>query len=204
MLVTCQVCTANVSDQAVGCPKCSSEKSAFLGPETDCYECGAPVRAAYQTCSECGAPQSKSPLSEPGSFGIELRNLQGDAGYKEADDSSFANDGMGTMSKQRGGPLTRVVRGRKISAKFGLKKPNRWSDPDEMTYLPTVVSGAAGGLAALGLNLGAMGPALGYLAGMALAQTLYSAKFLRSKVPVHWVLAVLFAISAATVSAVQK
>lgn len=63
MLVRCQVCDSNVSDQAAACPKCGSEKSAFLGPESYCYECGAAIRSAYQSCMSCGAPRSKKPAS---------------------------------------------------------------------------------------------------------------------------------------------
>jgi hypothetical protein len=66
MLVSCQICAANISDQAVACPKCGSPKSAFLGPETECHECGVRAPAAYRTCAECGAPRSISPVSGPG------------------------------------------------------------------------------------------------------------------------------------------
>lgn len=59
MLVSCQVCQSNVSDQAAACPKCGTEKPAFLGPESYCYECGASIRTAYQSCGSCGAPRSR-------------------------------------------------------------------------------------------------------------------------------------------------
>ena len=80
MLVRCQICTANVSDQAAACPKCSSEKSAFLGPETDCYECGARAKAAYQVCSECGAPRTS--LAAPESLHIEPHPPKRKSGLK--------------------------------------------------------------------------------------------------------------------------
>jgi len=63
MLVSCQVCNSNVSDQAAACPKCGSEKAAFLGPESYCYECGASIRTAYQSCGNCGAPRSREAIS---------------------------------------------------------------------------------------------------------------------------------------------
>lgn len=59
MLVRCQICSSNVSDQAAACPKCGADKPTFLGPSSYCYECGAATNAAYESCADCGAPRSK-------------------------------------------------------------------------------------------------------------------------------------------------
>lgn len=65
MLVRCQVCGSDVSDQAAACPKCAAEQSQFLGPESYCYECGGAMRRAYNSCASCGAPRSQNPSAEP-------------------------------------------------------------------------------------------------------------------------------------------
>lgn len=122
------------------------------------------------------------------------------SGSKDQEETSPAGYGLEAESLQSGGPANIDVPEQKMAATSGLKKANRWSDPDELTYLPTVVCGAAGGVAALGLDLGGMVPVVAYASSMAVAQIFFATKFLRERIAVHWAFATVFAITGAIVS----
>lgn len=56
MLVLCQSCGHQISDQASACPKCKVAGDIALGATVACRECGETIRSSARSCASCGAP----------------------------------------------------------------------------------------------------------------------------------------------------